>query len=437
MFESKEKGIPEIELFKTILNNTNASILVVKRTHRIIYANPAAERLFDKFKLIDSTFDYPISTTRTQELGIELPNERKKIVQMSAKKVILDNEEVFVITLIDVTEGRRELKKLAKIKERLDLALEGAEAGIWDLNLKKNEVFLDERLAIIFGWNGGGAINSDALKRFFSVVHPEDIERTKKALEDHLKGLSDKYEVETRLRTGLGEWKWSFISGKIVEWDKNANPVRMVGTVRDITENKKVHLELQETLQGTIRVLGKVVEKKDPYTAGHQHRVSVLAGEIARELNLPEDRVTAVVMAGLVHDIGKISIPSEILVKPGALTLLEWEIIKSHPEEGYEILKEIKFPWPIADIVLQHHERMDGSGYPKGLKNGEILLEARILAVADVVEAMSSHRPYRPALGIDKALEEISKKAGKLYDQDVVQACMQIFRKGFDLDNLN
>ncbi len=365
---------------------------------------------------------------------LTLPNDRKKIVRMNAEKGFLGNEEVFVITLVDVTGERMELKQLTKVKERLDLALEGTEAGIWDFDLKENEIFVDERLSVLFGWDSAGTLNGNAIGKFFAFVHPEDAKRIKEMLENHLKGLSDKYEVEARLHTKSGEWKWAFISGKVVEWDENSKPIRMVGTVRDITENKKVHFELQETLRGAIRVLGKIVEKKDPYTAGHQHRVSILASEIAKELNLPEDKVTAVAMAGLVHDIGKISIPSEILVKPGSLTPVEWQMIKSRPEAGYEILKEIKFPWPIADIVFQHHERMDGSGYPLGLKNDKILLEARIIAVADVVEAMSSHRPYRPALGIDNALEEINKNAGKLYDPDVVQACLKIFKEGFDFN---
>ncbi|MDK2954371.1 MAG: hypothetical protein PWQ27_1754 [Kosmotoga sp.] len=434
LLKNNKADIPEIELLKMVLNNISASILVVKKTRKIIYANPAAERLFERRQLIGSTFNYPISTERIQELVLTLPNDRKKIVRMNAEKGFLGNEEVFVITLVDVTGERMELKQLTKVKERLDLALEGTEAGIWDFDLKENEIFVDERLAVLFGWDSAGTLNGNAIGKFFAFVHPEDAKRIKEMLENHLKGLSDKYEVEARLHTKSGEWKWAFISGKVVEWDENSKPIRMVGTVRDITENKKVHFELQETLRGAIRVLGKIVEKKDPYTAGHQHRVSILASEIAKELNLPEDKVTAVAMAGLVHDIGKISIPSEILVKPGSLTPVEWQMIKSRPEAGYEILKEIKFPWPIADIVFQHHERMDGSGYPLGLKNDKILLEARIIAVADVVEAMSSHRPYRPALGIDNALEEINKNAGKLYDPDVVQACLKIFKEGFDFN---
>ncbi len=208
----------------------------------------------------------------------------------------------------------------------------------------------------------------------------------------------------------------------------------------DITEQKKTEdslketlAKLQDTLEKTIHAFASAIEKKDPYTAGHQKRVAQLAIEIAKEMGLSESSQRTVYFAGLVHDIGKISIPMEILSKPGRLNNAEFEVIKAHPQTGYEILKEIEFPWPIADIVLQHHERLDGSGYPLGLKNDEITLEARILAVADVVEAMASHRPYRPALGIDEALKEINEKKGILYDPDVVNACIKLFKeKGFN-----
>ena len=166
---------------------------------------------------------------------------------------------------------------------------------------------------------------------------------------------------------------------------------------------------LQKILAGTIRALATTVETRDPYTAGHQQRVSKLACAIAENIELSKEQVEGVRLAGIVHDIGKISIPAEILSAPRRLTDVEFALIKSHARIGHEILRDIDFSAPVAEIVLQHHERMDGSGYPRGLKGDEILLEARIMAVADVVEAMASHRPYRPALGIDKALEEISK----------------------------
>jgi len=170
-----------------------------------------------------------------------------------------------------------------------------------------------------------------------------------------------------------------------------------------------------------------IVESRDPYTAGHQRRVTDLACAIAIEMGLSQTQIDGIRMAASTHDIGKIYVPAEILSKSGKLAEIESSIIKTHPQVGYNVLKEIEFPYPVAQIVLQHHERMDGSGYPAGLTGDYILLEARILGVADVVEAMASHRPYRPAMGIDKALEEISRYKGMLYDPEAVDACLRLF----------
>jgi response regulator RpfG family c-di-GMP phosphodiesterase len=188
-------------------------------------------------------------------------------------------------------------------------------------------------------------------------------------------------------------------------------------------------INLRKAIDGIIQAIATTVEVRDPYTAGHQRRVAQLSRAIAIELNLQESVIEGVYMAGLIHDLGKISVPAEILSKPGCLTDPEFSIIKSHPQTAYDILKPIEFPWPIAEIVLQHHERMDGSGYPRGISGDYILLESRIISVADVVEALSSHRPYRPALGIEKALQEISSNMGKLYDLKVAEACLRLFRE--------
>jgi putative nucleotidyltransferase with HDIG domain len=178
-----------------------------------------------------------------------------------------------------------------------------------------------------------------------------------------------------------------------------------------------------------------VVEMRDAYTARHQQRVADLACAIAEELGFPKRKVKGIRMAAIVHDIGKISTPVEILNKPTRLTELEFSLIRKHAQIGSDILKAIKFPWPIAEIVLQHHERINSSGYPFGLSGEKIVPEARVLAVADVVEAMASHRPYRPALGIDRALDEISQQKGILYDADAVDACMKLFsEKRFSLE---
>ena len=178
------------------------------------------------------------------------------------------------------------------------------------------------------------------------------------------------------------------------------------------------------------------VEKRDPYTSGHQMRVAGLTRAIAESLALSQDQIEGAFMAASIHDIGKISLPAEILTKPVQLTDIEISLIQAHAQAGFDILKGIEFPWPIADIIVQHHERMDGSGYPRGLAGEEILIEARIIGVADVVETMASHRPYRPSMGIDKALQEIISNKGKLYDTRVVDACLHIFNEqGFEFSN--
>ncbi|PKM78654.1 MAG: two-component system response regulator [Firmicutes bacterium HGW-Firmicutes-15] len=207
---------------------------------------------------------------------------------------------------------------------------------------------------------------------------------------------------------------------------------RLSAIAREL-EQKKIQLEsLQKTVAGVINMLVSITEKRDPYTAGHQARVAEITGAIAVELSLSEGQVQGIKMAATIHDVGKICIPAEILSKPGLITEAENNLVKTHVQIGYDILKTVEFPWPIADIVYQHHERMDGSGYPLGLAGDKILLEARILAVADVVEAMAGYRPYRPAFTMEDALNEISQNRGILYDAEVVDACLKTFQgKGF------
>lgn len=216
----------------------------------------------------------------------------------------------------------------------------------------------------------------------------------------------------------------------------------IVLTFTNISRRKKVEEELFKSfekqklvMEGTVQAMAFTIEARDPYTAGHQIRVTKLACAIAEEMHFSKDKIDAVRLAGSLHDIGKIYVPAEILSKPGKISEVEQNIIKTHPQVGHDILKSIEFAWPIAKIVLQHHERMDGSGYPSGLKGKDILIEARILAVADVVEAMCTHRPYRAALTIEAALDEISINKGKLYDAKVADACLRLFKdKAFKFD---
>ena len=183
---------------------------------------------------------------------------------------------------------------------------------------------------------------------------------------------------------------------------------------------------LKNTMKGMIQTLSLVVEAKDPYTAGHQKNVAGISVAIAKKMELKDDQIEGIRMAASIHDLGKIQTPSEILSKPGKITENEFELIKLHPEVGYEILKGIDFPWPIAEIIYQHHEKIDGSGYPNGLRNNDILLESKIISVADIVEAMSSHRPYRAALGIDVAIDELLDKKGTSFDTKIVDACVDV-----------
>ena len=200
-------------------------------------------------------------------------------------------------------------------------------------------------------------------------------------------------------------------------------------------ELKESFGKLKKALNGTVFALTEVLQRRDPYTAGHQQRVAQLACAIAQEMGLSEDRIEGIRIAGLLHDIGKVSVPSDILSRPGQMTNLETDIMETHAQVGYEILKTIEFPWPVLEAVLQHQERLDGSGYPAGLSGEKIILEARVLAVADVVEAMSSHRPYRPTLGLDRALAEITENRGIRFDPDVVDACLLLFNeKGYKIE---
>lgn len=192
-------------------------------------------------------------------------------------------------------------------------------------------------------------------------------------------------------------------------------------------DDLKLNLDkFQRAMEGIVQAISVAVEKRDPYTAGHQERVAELACAAAEALGLTEDEVYGLRMASVIHDLGKITVPSGILAKPGRLSDVEYELIKNHVQAGYEIMKQIEFPWPLAEIILQHHERLDGSGYPQGLKEDDIMMQARILAVADVFETMASHRPYRPSLGLDRAMNELRENSGKLYDDQVVTAFLKM-----------
>jgi len=286
-------------------------------------------------------------------------------------------------------------------------------------------------------WNETLGLETDVLGRIVFEIFPFLPDNVR----DEYRQVFDTGEtLITEENTTIGGRQFITETRKIPIFESN-RVTRVATVVRDITDRKhaeealqRSYRQLRETFIETVNALASTVEMKDPYTAGHQRWVTRLACAIAKEMGLSEERIEGIRMAGLIHDIGKINIPAEILSKPGQLSDIQYNMVKIHAQVGCDILREIKFPWPVAKIVLQHHERWDGSGYPERISGEEIILEARILAVADTVEAMSSHRPYRVAHGLERALAEISENRGTLYDPTVVDACLVLFEKGFRFD---
>ena len=340
----------------------------------------------------------------------------------------LDTTEQISMLESENARLRQEIAELKRDEEQLRALVDNARDIVFQLSPKGVIEYVSPNVKSIYGYDPEQLIG-----QLFERTTPlSELPKAIKALKRALAG-------ETILNLEIGQLS---ADGKIVIVEINGSPVvrdgRVVGVqgvMRDITVRKRAQeaakdgtLRLVKAMEDTLQAMAMIVEMRDPYTAGHQRRVSQLACAIAEELELSADRITGLRLAALIHDIGKVRVPAEILTNPNALTEAEMSIIKMHPALGYEVLKTLNLPWPVAEIVHQHHERLDGSGYPLGLKNGAIILEAKVLAVADVVEAIASHRPYRPARGIGDALDEIASKKNVLYDASVAEACMRVFR---------
>ncbi|MHB8385264.1 response regulator [Metallibacterium sp.] len=329
----------------------------------------------------------------------------------------------------DVTERKRAEKALRESEDRFRGLVEQPIAGTYIVQDGKL-VYVNSRYAEIFGYpSADELIGRDVL----SMVAAKDRDASAESMRLRIEGEFDKTNYEfTGLRKDGSTVEVGVHGARATHGGRPA----VIGLVQDISEKKHAEEQIQlyvEQLKiafmSTVEVATTLSEMRDPYTAGHERRVGELAMAIGAKLGLDERRQEGLRVAGYLHDIGKINIPVEILSKPGKLSPLEYELIKGHPQSSFDVLKDVPFPWPIAQVALQHHERMDGSGYPQGLNGEAMLLEARIIAVADVVEAMSSHRPYRPALGIEKALAEIERGRGTAYDSVVVDACLKMFRE--------
>jgi PAS domain S-box-containing protein len=450
--EIMEAFIESEEKYRTMVEYSNDLIWTLDRNGNITYANKRAEEV-SGYKLSDwlgkgfASMMAPDDLARTKDIFLKtlsgrpmqyevtVYREDKSAFVLSVNKapIFKNNEIVGAVSFgRDVTESNRVEEALRHSEREKALILE----SVSDL-----VVYQDREHKVIWANSvAGESVNQMAEELVGRYCYEIWHQRTEPCIN---------CSVTEAFETGKLH-KGEIISPDGREWLMEASPVRgingdVIGVVevtQEITERKRMEKELEQSLEKlkrimeeTISALATTVEIRDPYTAGHQQRVSKIACEIAREMGFTEDEIEGIRMAGLAHDIGKIHVPAEILSKPGIISELEFDIVKTHPQVGYDILKPIEFSCPIAQMVLQHHERMDGSGYPAGFSGDEIILEARILAVADVVEAMSSHRPYRPALGVDKALEEISQNRGILYDADVVDVCLALFReKGFKFD---
>ncbi len=341
-----------------------------------------------------------------------------------------------IIAWTDLTDIRQQEQVLRESEKRFRNMVEQTISGIF-VRRDGRYIYVNPRFCEIVGWSQDELLGQDVLK--FTNSDPGNIERIRTIWAELESNPSASINYSMPFLRKDGQLIEVGLTAKVITWDDGL-PATIV-MAQDITERKRAQdqiaayvKQLESSMRGTLQAVANMVEIRDPYTAGHERRVGMIARAIASEMGWTEERCSNLELIGWVHDVGKISVPSEILTKPTKLSKLDWEFIRGHAQAGFDILKDIPFPMPVADVILQHHERMDGSGYPQGLKGDEILPEARVLAVADVIESMASHRPYRPAVGLDSALAEIVKNRGTLYAPEVVDAVVRLVNeKGYVL----
>lgn len=349
-------------------------------------------------------------------------------VNITISAIRLEDKKYILAIADDISEKRKVEEILLQNEEIQKAMIACSPLAIYSIDLSGNVLTWNKSAEKMFGWTAQEVLGKQ-LPMIPKSKNHEFLALRHKVLTE--KGFVGKELI--RQRKDGTQFPMSLSVAPI--HDKDGRIVGIMSAAEDITNRKQDQKKLVKAMNATIEALSKVVDTRDPYTSGHQDQVSKLSTKIAKELKLPDNKIEGIRIASLIHDIGKIGIPSEILTKPSQLTDLEFLLIKNHSRIGYDILKNVDFSYPIAEIVLQHHERINGSGYPNNLKGDDILLEARIIGVADVVEAMVSHRPYRPALGLDKALTEIIKNKGILYDPEVVDICVKLFKeKGFKFE---
>jgi PAS domain S-box-containing protein len=349
-------------------------------------------------------------------------------VEISSRVLALKGQAMVLAIARDISGRKKAEEKLKRSEEKYRTIFENAVEGIFQATPDGRYLSVNPALARIHGFNSP----EEMMASVTDIAHQLYVDPSRRATLKHLiekDGSVRNFEIMMRRRDGSLHWVSN--TAHAIRDDRGAI-LYYEGTTEDITARKFAEEELKQlkaTLEGTLRAMSRTVELRDPGTKGHQERVSNLAGAIAREMGFSPDMAENIRKAGIIHDIGMMSVPAEILNRPGRLAEMEYNLVKVHPQSGFDIVKGAELPYPLPEMILQHHERLDGSGYPHGLKGNEILLEARILAVADVVEAMAFPRPYRPTLGIEAALREIAARQSLLYDAETVRVCIMLFKK--------
>lgn len=446
--QSEEELHTSRKRYRTLVEILHEGLVIADPEENVIFANEAFCRIcqYSRSEIIDMNwkdilpekeFKKLLSETAKRKKGIsnlyEINLRRKdnELRNISISAVPCMNRdggfESSIALILDITERKKAEKILKNSEEKFRSLTENINIGVYRNTVGPKGRFIEANPAIVkmFGFKN----KEEFLSTNVSDLYKNSEDR--RIFNSRMLSFGSVRDEELRLQKKNGASFFGSVSAVAVK-DEQGRIRYYDGVIEDITERKRAEdikkdfNDLRRTLEGSVHALALTAEATDPYTAGHQYRVSSLACAIARKMGLPEKQIEGIRIAGILHDIGKIYVPPSILNRPGKLVEIEFSLIKAHPTVGYNILKSIDFPWPVAEAVLQHHEKLDGSGYPKGLKGKGIILEARILCVADVIEAMSSHRPYRPAIGKDISISEISQNKGILFDPDVVEACIKV-----------
>ena len=444
LFETEKK-------FKTLFDNAPIGITLTNRDGKIVYCNPEWEKIIG-YKLEEIEKLTWMDLTYQEDLKEDLDNFKKlingeihsyslekrlirkdgKVIWIYLKVIRVDDEKgdfQFEFAMIeDITEKKKLQDALIESEERFRLFFEKNPLGVAIVDKENNYIVTNSVYRNLLGYSED-ELNNLSWK---DITYPEDYEKQNELFNKLKNKEIDSYMIEKRYIRKDGSIFWGLLFASAA-FDSKGEFLYSFGILRDITEEKKLRDELEEahnklkkSFDNILTITTKIIEKKDPYTAGHQYKVSLIATKIAEKLNLPKEKIETIKIASYLHDIGKIVVPSEVLNKAGKLTTNEFLLIQEHAQAGYDILKTSELFYPIAEIVLEHHERLNGSGYPRRLKDGEIMLEAKIIAVSDVFEAMTSHRPYRPKFSIEDALKELKENSGILYDEEIVNILINL-----------